>query len=133
MFHGWYLFVQRHRQHHQWFVIFQPKISIFLRRKERSLFWIQLNESFPVEGPLADDFVRTRSSSTAPYMGGGAFWTDLNQTTLYSFAGFSDGTMSGQSTISSYEIANDTWATPDVAVGAFNRLNRANGRVEYTF
>ena len=55
---------------------------------ETSLYWIQLNNtSFPVDGLIKKSFLNTTDSSATQYMGGGAFWTDVNETTLYSIGG----------------------------------------------
>ncbi|KAL9124197.1 MAG: hypothetical protein Q9217_006451 [Psora testacea] len=102
-------------------------------KDQKVLSWLQLNESFPVDGLIKDDFLHTTSSSATQYVGGGAFWTDVNQTMLYSMAGFPENTTSGQPNINTYTIEYDNWQSIRVSGGPFNKLNRVQGMYASSF
>ena len=83
-----------------------------------------MNESFPVDGLLNDEFLHTTSSSETQFAGGGAFWTNRDGSRLYSMAGFPDNTVNGQSNINAYIPQYDNWESIKVSGGPFNKLNR---------
>lgn len=94
---------------------------------EKSLFSIHLNTSFPVDTILYADSYNVTTSSAVEYTGGGSFWSDLNQTRLYSMAGFPDSTVEGQSNMQTYDPAHDAWSTTTVGDGKepYNKLERS--------
>ncbi|KAL9103887.1 MAG: hypothetical protein Q9163_001124 [Psora crenata] len=81
------------------------------------LYWLQLNESFPVDGVLKDYFLHTTSSFESQYLDGGTFWTDANETTLYLMIGPTNNNTDGRSNIKAYVPQYDTWGSINVSGG----------------
>lgn len=102
---------------------------------EKSLFSIPLNTSFPIDTILHEDSYSVTASSAVEYAGGGSFWSDLNQTRLYSMAGFPPNTVEGQSNMQTYDPAHDSWSTTQVGDGKepYNKLERSQAMYANTF
>ena len=68
--------------------------------------------------------MHTASSSQTQYVGGGAFFTNSYEDTLYSMAGFADDSTNGLNSLNAYHIGNDSWSVVFPGDQALNKLNR---------
>lgn len=91
---------------------------------EQQLYWLDLNTSFPVDGMISSNNLRsTPAPADSQWRGTGVFFTDSTQTSLYSFGGFIDDNSEHNSTWL-FNSSSSKWSNETVAGGAFNKLNR---------
>ena len=95
---------------------------------EQRLYSLNLSTSFPVNGFLKDTFLHSTESSMTQYLGGGAFFTDVNQTTLYSMAGNPNNATDGINSLNAYDVQHDSWSPVSPSGNAaLNKLDRGAG------
>ena len=90
-----------------------------------SLYWIDLNASFPVGGLISSDLYRSVSVPDGQWANMGAFWTDKDLTVLYSIGG-DGGTVTPPPTnkLPSYNATSQSWTNVSVQGGDFAGLTR---------
>ncbi|KAG8528561.1 uncharacterized protein KY384_006733 [Bacidia gigantensis] len=106
---------------------------------ETSLFSLDLSSSFPLNGMLRNSYFHndtifvetTPRSIEGPTNVTGAFWTNVNQSTLYTVGGYSNNDMS-QSALPAYSTQDDVWSSVNVAGGRYNKDNRDTAMVAST-
>ena len=94
-------------------------------RTERELYWLDLNSSFPVDTIIPANTLHSTPVPGAQWQGQGAFFTDANLTTMYSFAGFGQPEkVSLRDTVETFNTSSQTWGDASISGGANDSLAR---------
>ena len=94
-------------------------------RIEPELFWLDLNESFPVDTVISASILQSDRVQGFQWQGQGAFFTDIDLTTIYSFGGFNEWDGQFQNTVETFNTTSQTWANTTIGGGAFNNRDRS--------
>ena len=92
---------------------------------ERQLFWFDLDANFSVETVISASSLHSVGAQGSQWKGQGAFFTDINSTTLYSFAGSDNTDAMSQNSIETFNTTSQAWGNTNVRGGAFNKLARS--------
>ncbi|KAL9632548.1 MAG: hypothetical protein Q9164_005258 [Protoblastenia rupestris] len=92
---------------------------------EPELFWLDLNASFPVDTIISESILHSDRVPGLQWQGQGAFFTDIDLTTIYSFGGFNEWDDQFQSTVETFITTSQIWANSTIGGGAFNNRDRS--------
>ena len=87
---------------------------------EHELYWLDLNTSFPVEGLISHNSLFSVPATGDQLAGSGAFFVDVQETTLYSFGGFAEGSSDQTDQLLSYDVSKNSWFNASVLGGKYN-------------
>ncbi|KAL9610227.1 MAG: hypothetical protein Q9167_005049 [Letrouitia subvulpina] len=85
------------------------------------LQWLDLDRPFSVDGDIPDSILQNTTDDTKPSFTGDAFWTDANETRVYTLGQSADQPHNGQSTLDAYSVQDDLWSDVSVSGGALNK------------
>ncbi|KAL9047244.1 MAG: hypothetical protein Q9214_000127 [Letrouitia sp. 1 TL-2023] len=85
------------------------------------LQWLDLDRSFSVDGDIPNSVLQNTTDNTKPSFTGDAFWTDANETTVYTLGQPDNQPHDGQSTLNAYNVQGDVWRDVSVTGGPFNK------------
>lgn len=86
-----------------------------------------MNASFVVDSIIPHNLLHSVQAQGSQWQNAGAFFTDTNLTTMYSFGGFQEDEASKAIKLNSVEAFNtttETWTNASVSGGAYNSLGR---------
>ena len=99
-----------------------------------TLYWLDLSTSFPVDGLIGTSSLQSTKGSSRQFVGTGAFFTDSNSSTLYTFAGYPDNTLSdffAADSVNAYYTQNQSWSDPSPVVSGGNFSFLSRGQAMY--
>ena len=91
------------------------------------MYWLDLNVSSTVDSTIPSNSLHSAAAEGSQWHAQGAFFTDANLTTMYSFGGFQEDkttTAVPLDTVEAFNTTLGTWANVTVNGGAFNSLSR---------
>lgn len=104
--------------------ISEPSNACLTVSTERKLYWLDLNTSFPVDTAIPSNVLRSIAApADSQWTGTGAFFTNADQTGLYSFGGFLYDDTEHNSTWL-FNSSTAQWSNVTVSGGNLNKLNR---------
>lgn len=125
LLHGRSIYVSGSRYHHCWYnaspILSTPCLTA---STEQKLHWLDLNTSFPVDTAIPSNVLRSIAApADSQWTGTGAFFTNADQTGLYSFGGFLHDPSEHNSTWL-FNSSTAQWSNVTVSGGTLNKLNR---------